>query len=285
MRKIALGFLFLCISVSLSKEKVFAGDPAPIIETSQVYQTRDGKSCSFFNGCVEAGTDATVNLSGLAYNNGLPFPDGANVKVRINGSSGCSDWPEIGYTEAVVTNGSANLTIPGSEIKGGCSYEFIVHLSNDYDGQNGGENNTVVVASSTMVQAQCAAEECNENLDSTSNYELCAQIKTGTPQYEACATCFNGNGIWTAIGCIPSKPDEVIKVVITIGLALGGGVVLIMILVGAFMLSVSQGDPNKTKEAKETITSAIIGLLFVIFSVTILQFIGVSILHIPGFGE
>ena len=58
-----------------------------------------------------------------------------------------------------------------------------------------------------------------------------------------------------------------------------------MILVGAFMLSVSQGDPNKTKEAKEIITSAIIGLLFVIFSVTILQFVGVEILHIPGFGE
>ena len=39
------------------------------------------------------------------------------------------------------------------------------------------------------------------------------------------------------------------------------------------------------KEAKEMITSAIVGSLFIIFSITILQFIGVSILHIPGFGE
>jgi hypothetical protein len=66
---------------------------------------------------------------------------------------------------------------------------------------------------------------------------------------------------------------------------MSGAIVLIMILAGAFMLSTSQGDPKKTQDAKELITSAIIGLLFIIFSITILQFVGVSILRIPGFGE
>jgi len=29
----------------------------------------------------------------------------------------------------------------------------------------------------------------------------------------------------------------------------------------------------------------VMGILFIIFSVTILQFIGVTVLHIPGFGS
>ena len=70
-----------------------------------------------------------------------------------------------------------------------------------------------------------------------------------------------------------------------IGIIFAGAVVLIMILAGSFMLSTSQGDPKKVQEAKEMITSAIIGLLFVIFSITLLQFIGVSIIKIPGFGQ
>jgi hypothetical protein len=121
-----------------------------------------------------------------------------------------------------------------------------------------------------------------------SRYELCMQIPhTGgnTAQYDQCKICREKEEVWTALGCISSKPEDIVRIVEIAGLGLAGSVVLIMIIVGAFKLSVSQGDPNKTKEAKDTITSAIIGLLFVIFSVTILQFIGVSVLHIPGFGE
>ncbi len=121
-----------------------------------------------------------------------------------------------------------------------------------------------------------------------SRYELCTQIphtSGNTTQYDQCKACREKEGVWTALGCISSKPEDIVRIVEIAGLGLAGSVVLIMIIVGAFKLSVSQGDPNKTKEAKDTITSAIIGLLFVIFSVTILQFIGVSVLHIPGFGE
>jgi len=67
-------------------------------------------------------------------------------------------------------------------------------------------------------------------------------------------------------------------------LGLSGGVVLLSILAGAFMLITSAGEPKQVQEAQEMITAAIIGLLFIIFSILILQFVGVSILHIPGFG-
>jgi hypothetical protein len=159
------------------------------------------------------------------------------------------------------------------------------------DHDNGSESTEAsrkTYTQSPVASIQCSddEEQCNENLNTVYGYELCSQqIKEGTAEFEACQNCFQTGGVWTAVGCIPSNPESVIKTVITIGLAVGGGIVLVMILAGSFMLSVSQGDPNKTKEAKEIITSAIIGLLFVIFSVTILQFVGVEILHIPGFGE
>jgi hypothetical protein len=116
-------------------------------------------------------------------------------------------------------------------------------------------------------------------------------VEGNQERYDKCLDCLDSDGsegssgIWTAIGCISTDPEQVIALVVKVGLGLGGGIILISILIGAFKLSTSQGDPNKVKEAKEIITSAIIGLLFLIFSVTILQFIGVSILHIPGFGD
>ena len=44
----------------------------------------------------------------------------------------------------------------------------------------------------------------------------------------------------------------------------------------------SQGDPERVKEAREILTSAVIGLLFLIFSLVILEVIGVDLLGIPG---
>lgn len=92
-------------------------------------------------------------------------------------------------------------------------------------------------------------------------------------------------GIYTAVGCIPANSESIVAQMVKIGLGIAGGVALLMILAGSFMLSTSQGEPKRAGEAKELITSAVMGLLFIIFSVAILQFIGVTILRIPGFGS
>lgn len=104
--------------------------------------------------------------------------------------------------------------------------------------------------------------------------------------------CFSGNklgnkqqGVWTAIGCIPTSPQGIVQSLLRVGLGMAGGVVVLSVLAGAFMLTTSSGEPKKVQEAQELISSAIIGLLFVVFSVIILQFIGVQILRLPGFGS
>jgi hypothetical protein len=59
---------------------------------------------------------------------------------------------------------------------------------------------------------------------------------------------------------------------------------MLMILGAALVLATSEGEQKKINDAKDQITAAIIGLVFIIFSITILQFVGVQILQIPGFG-
>jgi hypothetical protein len=51
---------------------------------------------------------------------------------------------------------------------------------------------------------------------------------------------------------------------------------------GFFLMSTSQGDPKVIQGAKETITSAISGLLVSIFAVFLLRLIALDILKIPG---
>lgn len=129
------------------------------------------------------------------------------------------------------------------------------------------------------------------NNGTTKPYAICDQIPNTqalAQMRSSCMECVGKDdgygGIWTAIGCIPRDPDTIVSVFLRFGLGMGGGVALLMILGSGFMLSVSQGDPKQTDTAKQWLTSAIAGLLFIIFSVTILQFIGYNIFQIPGFG-
>lgn len=91
-----------------------------------------------------------------------------------------------------------------------------------------------------------------------------------------------GTGVWTSLGCIQNDNQSLVASLLRIGLSLAGLIALLTILASAFMFSTSQGDVKRTNDAKEMLTSAIIGLIFIIFSITILQFIGVTILQIPG---
>lgn len=122
-----------------------------------------------------------------------------------------------------------------------------------------------------------------ENFD----YQICNQIPSTSTKKSDCEACFNNsNGIWTALGCIPfdNQGVSIVQAFVRIGLSIAGGVLLVLVMISAFMFTTSQGNAQRTGEAKEILTSAVIGMIFIIFSVTILQFIGVTILRIPGFG-
>jgi hypothetical protein len=117
-------------------------------------------------------------------------------------------------------------------------------------------------------------------------YDVCvSNLQHNGGALDNCNTCYSNDGIWTAIGCIDRDPRSTVEKVITIGIGIIGGIFLLRVLAAAFMLTTSQGDVKKTSEAKEMITEAVAGIIFVIFSVSILQFVGSDILKIPGFGS
>jgi hypothetical protein len=90
-------------------------------------------------------------------------------------------------------------------------------------------------------------------------------------------------GINTALGCIIlTSTTSFFIFILPWALGVGGGTAFILIIVGGFLLMTSGGNPQRTKAAKELLTSAIIGLLMIIFSVYILDLIGIRILNIPG---
>jgi len=95
--------------------------------------------------------------------------------------------------------------------------------------------------------------------------------------------CKDEAGIETALGCIPYDPGNLVKWLLGFGLSLAGGIAFLLMTWGAFLYITSQGNPDQLQKAKETIVSAIGGLLFIIFAVFLLRLIGVDILKIPGF--
>lgn len=88
----------------------------------------------------------------------------------------------------------------------------------------------------------------------------------------------------TAIGCIDvSSPEDFVNQILTLALGVGGGIAIILIIIGGVQILTSAGNPEKVKAGKELITSAVSGLLLIVFAVFLLRLIGKDILKIPGF--
>jgi len=108
------------------------------------------------------------------------------------------------------------------------------------------------------------------------------QFAGGASGCEACMK--DGKGAWTAFGCIKTDPSSFMTDILRIGIGMGGGVAFLLILFGGFQILTSAGNPEKLQAGREVVTSAITGLLLIIFSIFLLRLIGVNIFGIPGFG-
>jgi hypothetical protein len=97
--------------------------------------------------------------------------------------------------------------------------------------------------------------------------------------------CNEGSGINTAIGCIPiNDTNAFIGFILRWAIGIGGGIAFLLVLYAGFMIMSSSGDPERLKAGQELLTSAIAGLIMLIFSVFILRVIGVDILGLKEFG-
>ncbi|MBU1031457.1 pilin [Patescibacteria group bacterium] len=107
--------------------------------------------------------------------------------------------------------------------------------------------------------------------------------ESGGKPTEGCTNNDKSPAIATAIGCIHTNPAEFAKDLLTWVIGIGGGIAFLMMLLGAFQMLTSAGNPETLQAGRDRLTSAVIGLLFIIFAVLLMQIIGVDILGIPEF--
>lgn len=237
-------------------------------------------NCYLYASCIEENVTIHGYAKNLRYSDGTYVPDGTAVEFEWDWKPGGS----TSKTDTTYNSGKTGTFIITDKVTEDRQYRMKIYLPKIDDLDVKSETFTSEWTDTTS--SSCDDSICSTEEDVYHFYAVCDQISKETEEYARCLECFaDQEGVWTAVGCIPQNPTDAVASIVQIGLGIAGGIVLIMILIGAFMFSTSQGDPNKTKEAKEIITSAIIGLIFVIFSVTMLQFIGVNILQIPGFGQ
>jgi len=113
---------------------------------------------------------------------------------------------------------------------------------------------------------------------------LCGKYVIKEQELNRCDQCLKDNyGIWTGLGCINLTFSGFVQNTL-FGWAIGvaGIIAFLCIIFSAIMLQTSAGNPERLKKAKQYLTSCIVGLLLIIFSIFILRLIGVTILRIPG---
>lgn len=102
---------------------------------------------------------------------------------------------------------------------------------------------------------------------------------------------------FTMLGCITSgtsvgfdnKDGDVggassfVQALLNVIFSLSGGLAFLYLMYGGFIILTSQADPEKLNYGRRLVTGSIVGLVFTVGSVFMVNLIGSGILHIPGF--
>ena len=138
-------------------------------------------------------------------------------------------------------------------------------------------------------QACCNGTTCNAGLNCVPGGGCKAPVTfqnlVANPYSQGCTPACGPNDVCTALGCISTSADGAggfFESIIKVAVGLGGGLALILMLYGVFIVTTSAGIPDKLKEGSEIITSTIAGLIFILLSVFLLNLIGINILGLPG---
>lgn len=135
----------------------------------------------------------------------------------------------------------------------------------------------------TAPYVQCLVNDVQKCCD---NQADCNTEKAAHPTTTPVPVCTTPQLIQTAIGPIDvCNINSLTASILRFGIGIGGGIAFILMLAAVFMIMTSAGDPKRMQAGQELITSALMGLLLIIFSVFLLHFIGVDILAIPGFSK
>lgn len=93
------------------------------------------------------------------------------------------------------------------------------------------------------------------------------------------------NGIDTALGCLPYEASGggFTTSLLTLLAGVTGAIALAIMLMATIQIMTAGGNAEQLQKGKELLTGAITGLLFIVFSVTLLRLIAGDIIQLEGF--
>ncbi len=159
-----------------------------------------------------------------------------------------------------------------------------------------GKNNFILASEIATAESEADCIKMTRESDCSMNPYYCkwnAATKScqGASQFtndeggiSSTSTSSGGGCVETALGCIPYDTNEFATWLLKILFGISGGIAFLLMVYGFILMATSSGDEKKVQGARETITSAIIGLLVSIFALFIFRLIAVDILMIPGLG-
>ncbi|MBI2430777.1 MAG: hypothetical protein HYV39_02075 [Candidatus Levybacteria bacterium] len=200
------------------------------------------------------------------------------------------------------------FTIPGNRISAGTKVLCVNHTLDvkgiDLPGCNIGDPNTLTFQFS--VSTPTGDLTCDRSAGGAPIVPtISAPVPSATPVPPALLPCAEGlsnpddpksittdkalikkcTKIDSAVGPIDTDPAEFIKKIFTVLLSMAGGWAVYLIITAGYQLMFSHGEAEQVQEARDKITSAIVGLVFMLLSLVILRVIGVDIFQLPTFGQ
>lgn len=87
----------------------------------------------------------------------------------------------------------------------------------------------------------------------------------------------------TALGCLSVETKGFTVSLLTFLAGTAGAIALVIMLIATIQIMTGGDNAEAVKKGKELFTSAVTGLLFIIFSVTLLRIVAGDIIQLPGF--
>jgi hypothetical protein len=171
-------------------------------------------------------------------------------------------------TEGVVLSKTTITDVSDGTMKVECS-----EVSNCFRRSAIGGLSSTYDCVSTTAKACAGTKDCSKGIGTTCNTN------------DGSVSGPEGDGVLTAIGCIPNEPQKLVESILKYGTLAAGGVAFLLMLLAAIQMITAEGNPNTIKTSQEKFYSAIIGLLLIIFSVLLMQVIGIDLLGLKGFGK
>jgi hypothetical protein len=268
-----------CTSVA----DTYIGCVEHIISQNELYHPTDNPNATLAY-CRQLATEA-ANSPTQSRVTGFFF-----LKTQPNASTSCSGLDNAddglgGYLMCLANRFSSTDSQDYVGLAGGTPNDYILSCTNGKNLTTASVNDTPPGGNVTPPETNKANLLAPDPADDLIGTNLCAILNPDPESdiYKVCDKCQSGGQLWTAIGCLPTDMGELAIALVTFLLGVAGLFFIMQVLYGSFKMIVSRGDPRGVQEAKERITNSVIALLFVIFSVTILRFVGVNVFKLPGF--